>query len=634
MSSDEQSSSSLTRSTSPPDRGPVRRLLALAWRHRTLCLLAFVGQVATLAFGLGALGASGLAIDVIRGALDPHAPAPRWPLGLAPPAGWSVERIVAAIGGTALGFAAARAAIVRGTAIVVGRLVHLDLVPELRAQVYDRLLGLPPRFFDRNPSGSIINRVTGDVQSVRGFIDGVLLQGGVLLLTLAVYVVYMVRVHAALAVACLAPTPLTLLATLRFSRWARPAYEKNRALADAMVLGFTDGVKGIRVVKTFGVEARERARFEARNRAVRDQQEEIFRRVSRLGPTVSFVTAVDVAVLLLYGGWLVAGGAVTLGQLVVFAGLLQQFATQVSGMATVLNTLEQSVIAAGRVFEVLDAPLEIAAPAAPIPLPEPARGALRFAAVDFAYQPSVPVLQGIELAVEPGRCVAITGATGAGKTTLLALVARFFDVTAGQVLVDGVDVRALDPALLRRRLGFVFQESFLFRGTVADNIAFGRPDAGRKAIERAARVAVAHDFVTALPRGYDTVIEEGGVDLSGGQRQRLAIARALLLDPAILLLDDPTSALDAETESEVLAAVDSARRGRTTLLVTHRFRALGAADEVIVLHAGRVVERGAPAALLAAGGRYARAAALEVIEGQPEAAPPPETAPTPKATPR
>jgi ATP-binding cassette subfamily B protein len=601
-----------------PDRGPVRGLLALAWRHRTLCLLAFVGQVATLGLGLGALGASGLAIDVLRRALDLHAPVPRWPLGLSPPAAWSVGQTVAAIGATALAFAAARAAIVWGTALVVGRLVHLDLVPELRAHVYDKLLRLGPRFFDRNPGGSIINRVTGDVQSVRGFTDGVLLQGGVLLLTLAVYVAYMVRVHAGLAAACLAPTPLTLLATLRFSRWARPAYEKNRALADAMVLGFTDGVKGIRVVKTFGAEDRERARFEAHNRAVRDQQEEIFRRVSRLGPTVSFVTALDVFVLLLYGGWLVAGGTVTLGQLVVFAGLLQQFSTQVSGMATVLNTLEQSVIAARRVFEVLDAPLEIAPPARPARLPEPARGAVRFAGVGFGYEPSVPVLDGIDLAVEPGRCVAITGATGAGKSTLLALVARFFDPVRGEILVDGVDVRTLDLADLRRRVGVVFQESFLFRGTVADNIAFGRPGAARDAVERAARVAGAHGFVTALPGGYDTVIEEGGVDLSGGQRQRLAIARALLLDPAILLLDDPTSALDTETEGEVLAAVESARRGRTTLLVTHRFKALAAADEVLVLHAGRVVERGTPAALLAAGGRYARAAALDVIEAQPE----------------
>jgi ATP-binding cassette subfamily B protein len=593
-------------------------LLALAWRHRTLCLLAFGGQVLTLALGLGALGASGLAIDVIRQALDPRAPAARWPLGLAPPGAWSSGRIIAAIGGAALILAAARAVIVRGTALVVGRLVHLDLVPELRAQVYDKLLQLSPRFFDRNASGSIINRVTGDVQSVRGFIDGVLLQGGVLLLTLAVYVGYMVRVHPGLAAACLAPTPLTLLATLRFSRWARPAYEKNRALADAMVLGFTDGVKGIRVVKTFAGEAREMARFQARNRAVRDQQEEIFRRVSRLGPTVSFVTALDVAILLLYGGWLVAGGAVTLGQLVVFAGLLQQFSAQVSAMATVLNTLEQSVIAARRVFEVVDAPLEIAPPAAPLRLPEPARGALRFAGVCFGYEPSTPVLEAIDLTVEPGRCVAITGATGAGKSTLLALVSRFFDPGRGEILVDGIDVRRLALGDLRRRLGVVFQESFLFRATVADNIAFGRPGAGREAIERAARLAGAHEFVAALPGGYDTVLEEGGVDLSGGQRQRLAIARALLLDPPILLLDDPTSALDAETESEVMEAIEAARRGRTTLFVTHRFRALGAADEVLVMHAGRIDERGTHAALLAAGGRYARAAALEVIERQPE----------------
>ena len=268
--------------------------------------------------------------------------------------------------------------------MATSRLIHVDLVPALRARVFDRLMRLGFRFFERNESGSIINRITSDVQSLRSFIDGVLLQGALLIFTLAVYVAYMVHVHAGLTLACLAPTPLLWLATSWFSRWARPAYERNRTLSDAMVLAMSEGVKGIRVTKTFGAEAHEQERFRRRNRAVRDQQEQIFRRVSRFGPTVSFITAIALAILLLYGGALVARDALTLGQLVVFAGLLQQFSTQITGMATIVNTLEQSLTAARRVFEVLDAPIEVQAPPQPAPLAA-CRGAVRFEEVSFGY---------------------------------------------------------------------------------------------------------------------------------------------------------------------------------------------------------------------------------------------------------
>jgi ATP-binding cassette subfamily B protein len=434
--------------------------------------------------------------------------------------------------------------------------------------------------------------------------------------TLGMYVAYMARVNVGLLAACLAPTPLIALATWRFSRWARPAYEANRALSDAMVLALSEGVKGMRVTKTFGAEAQELERFRGKNRAVRDQQEQIFRRVSRLGPTVQFVTAINVAILLLYGGALVARGTMTLGQLVVFAGLLQQFATQISGMAAIFNTLEQSVTAARRVFEVLDAPLEVETPPDAVPLPAGShRGEIKFEGVSFGYQPGSAALSAIDLTIPAGRCVAIVGATGGGKSTLLALVPRFFDPAAGRVLVDGVDVRRLHLDDLRRHVGFVFQESVVFRGTVADNIAFGDPGAPREAIERAARIAGAHGFIAELPAGYDTVIEEAGHNLSGGQRQRLAIARAVLGQPSILLLDDPTSAVDAYTEAAVLEAVEAARAGRTTLLVTSRFSALRIADEIVVLDGGRIVERGTHAALRAAGGFYARAAALHDAEG-------------------
>ncbi len=579
----------------------------------------FAAQALLLGLAVSALRASGLAIDVVRRALDAGAPAPHFPAGLTPPATWAAGRVLLVLGGAVLVMAAARAVMSFGHAVAVGRLMHLELVPALRTRVYDKLQRLSFRFFDENASGSIINRVTGDVQAVRSFVDGVLLQGANMALSLGVYLVYMLRTHAGLTAACLAPTPLILLATSVFSRWAGPAYRANRDLVDRMVLTMSEGVHGIAVTKVFGREDHEMRRFRERNRAVLDQQQQVFRRVSRFGPSINAITAVDMAILLLYGGSLVARGAMTLGDLVVFAGLLQQFSGQVASMAGIFNTLQQSLAAARRVFEVLDAPVEVESPPRPV---RPARveGRVRFEGVGFGYAPDRAVLRAIDLEVQPGQCLAVFGAPGAGKSTLLSLIPRFYDPTAGRVLVDGVDVRQLDLETLRRHVGLVFQESLLFRSTIAQNIAFGHPEASRDAVERAARIAGAHDFIAALPDGYDTRVEEGAVNLSGGQRQRIAIARAVLLEPPILLLDDPTTAIDAHTEHEVLEALSAATRGRTTFLVANRLSALRRADTIVVLDRGAIVERGTHADLMARRGPYFEAASLQAADADGAAA--------------
>jgi ATP-binding cassette subfamily B protein len=324
---------------------------------------------------------------------------------------------------------------------------------------------------------------------------------------------------------------------------------------------------------------------------------------------------VDVAILLLYGGYLVARSTLTIGDLIVFAGLLQQFSGQISSMAGIINTLQQSLTGARRVFEVLDAPLEVQSPSNPR-RPRRLAGRVRFENVEFHYEPADVVLKGIDFEVAPGKCVAILGLTGAGKSTLLSLIPRFYDATRGRVLLDGVDVRELDLDTLRRNIGLVFQESLLFRNTVAQNIAFGHPEASREAVEQAARIAGAHDFVCELPNGYDTVLEEGAMNLSGGQRQRLAIARALLLEPPILLLDDPTTAIDPETEHEVLSAMDGAMTGRTTFVIANRLSTLRRADEILVLHDGRIVERGTHEALMRERGVYFRAASLQAADNE------------------
>jgi ATP-binding cassette subfamily B protein len=604
-------------SLSPPlsNAAILRRLFAFAWQYRRDCVAVLGYQALLLALGLAGLGTVGLAVDVIRHAALPAAAAPRWPLGLAPPAHLGALPVVFGLAGLVLVMAALRSLLNYRYSTAVGRLLQADIVPRLRGEVFDKLQRLDFRFFDANASGSIINRVTGDVQSLRSFVDGVLIQSVILLLSLAVYFAYMMGKHVGLTLASLASTPILWVSTALFSRWVQPAYAENRRLADELVLALSEGVQGIQVVRGFGGERHELERFRARNDRLRDQQRKIFWRVSLFTPGVSLMGQLNLVVLLFYGAAVVRQGQISLGDLIVLAGLLQQFSGQITNLATVVNTLQQSLIGARRVFEVLDAPVAVKSPPAPVRPPR-LEGAVRFEGVRFAYAEEA-VLDGIDLDVPTGTRLAILGETGAGKSTLLSLIPRFYDPTGGRVLMDGIDARDLDLPFLRRQIGVVFQESFLFSDTVAANIAFGHPGASRADIERAARVARAHDFVSALPQGYDTRVGEGGAGLSGGQRQRLALARALLLEPRVLLLDDPTAALDPETEEELFAALESAVAGRTTFIIAHRLSTLRRADLIVVLERGRIVQRGTHEALMREGGPYLRAMSLQVVDAEP-----------------
>jgi ATP-binding cassette, subfamily B, bacterial len=612
-------------SAAPASQSPLRRLLQLTWHYREACLRVLLLQTTLLGLSLGGLSLVGLCVDLLRHAVDPHAPVPAWPLGLEPPGAWSTTERLFLLGGLVLALGSAHGLVSFAHGVQSGRVQHLRLVPELRARVFHKLLRLSFSFYDASGSASIINRVTSDVQAARSFVDGVMLQGGVLLLTLSVYAGFMLRAHVPLTLACLAATPLIWLLTLRFSTWARGAYQKTRELVDEVVRSMSEGVHGIVVTKVFGREAEELARFERRNLAVVDQQQEIFRRASNFSSSVHFTSQINVAVLLGYGGWLVVKGSLSLGDLIVFANVLTQFATQVSAMARVVNTLQESLAGARRVFEVLDAEVEIQSPeSALVPggagVPSLA-GGLRLEGVSFRYPgANAAALSELDLDVPAGACVGILGGTGAGKSSLLHLVPRFYDVTSGRVTIDGHDVRAYDVDALRRNVGVVFQETLLFRQSIAENIAFGHPEADAAAIERAARIAGAHDFIQELPAGYATMLAEEGLNLSGGQRQRLALARAVLVEPKLLLLDDPTTALDPETEREVLGALRRVLAGRTTLIVSNRLSTLRFAQRIIVLEGGRIVEQGTHRELMALGGLYRRTALLQGIERADEEA--------------
>jgi ABC-type multidrug transport system fused ATPase/permease subunit len=589
-------------------------MLRLAWRYRNECLFILLLQSLLLVMALSGLGLTGLGIDYIAFKVGVQDKQPRWPWGLQPPTDWSPMHVIGTIALLIVAIAAVRSLLHYLAAVAQGRLVNQKIVVHLRSAVYNKLQRLSFRFFDANESGSIINRVTGDVQAVRQFIDQVLMQSIMLTISLTFYLFYMLQIHVALTLWCLVTTPLLAVMSVVFSRLVRPAYRRNRVLYDRMIVTLAENVQGVHVVKGFARESEEVGKFADANREVKDQQWWIFKMVSRFVPGVGMVTQINLVILLGYGGYLYTRGEISIGQgLAIFAVLLQNFSNQVAATANIANSIQHSLIGAQRVFEVLDAPVDIKSPANPRKL-DRARGEVAFEHVTFGYKPDDPVLSDVSFHIQPGTCVAIVGATGSGKSTLMSLIPRFYDPQQGVVRIDGIDIREVEVDALRRNVGLVFQESFLFSTTVAANIAFGHPDATREQIEKAARIAAAHEFISELSQGYDTPVGERGNDLSGGQKQRLAIARAILLEPAILLMDDPTAAIDPETEHEILVAMDSAMRGRTTFIVAHRLSTLRRADLILVLDAGRIVQTGTHDELMQQKGHYRRAAKLQIAD--------------------
>ncbi len=597
----------------------VRRLLALAWQFRADCIWSTVLSLVLLLLGIIGLNLLGVVIDVIRHALDPSQPAPRYPFGWHPPAEWPPLTIVTVLALAIVVQAVVRSVLTYYYGMITARLTQGEIVPALRAQMYTKLQRLSFSFFDNHGSNSIFNRVTGDVQNTRLFVDGVLLQGVNMIMTLGAYAFFMWRIEPALTLACLSVSlPLWCVAHYYSSR-LRPGYLRNRELTDQMILTFSESIRGMQTVKGFAAESHQIRRFETASDEVSSQQGKIFWDLSIFTPGTQMLSQLSLVILFAYGGYLYVQGKIALGGgLVVFAGLLQQFTAQVATISTIANSVQQSLAAARRVFEVLDTPVEVQSRPNAI-LPGRLTGQLTFENVSFGYNPEKPVLKDISFASEPGQVIGIFGMTGVGKSSLLGLVPRFYDPQAGRILADGHDLRDLDLDAFRRQIGIVYQESFLFSNTVAANIAFGHPNATSEQIERAARIASAHDFIKDLPHGYETVLGESGVDLSGGQRQRLALARALLLEPPILILDDPTASVDAKTENEIVAALREAMTGRTTFVVSGRLSLLRQADHILVIEDGRLTQSGTHAELVHKPGPYHETALLQIMDlGEPE----------------
>jgi ABC-type multidrug transport system fused ATPase/permease subunit len=476
--------------------------------------------------------------------------------------------------------------------LVAGR-VSLGVERDLRDRLYGHFLSLELAFFDRHQTGQLMSRATVDLQGIRFFLGYGLIfmmQSG---LTIVLAAGAMAVIDPQLALISLAPVPFVVFIASRYGRQARPALQEVQQRIGELTANVEENIGGVRVVKAFAREEQQLARFTGQTGRVFSQAMVSTRLQAFYNPLIGFLPQLGLAAILLLGGRRVIDGTLTTGEFTTFYIYLLMLLGPMRTLGVMLGMAQRATAAGARMFEILDREPAISAPAAPVPLPPEGRGALSLRGVTHTYpEAGRPALRDVTLEVPAGRTVAIVGATGSGKTTLVQLVPRLYDPAEGTVAVDGVDVRDLDPAQLRAAIAVVTDDPFLFSTSVRDNIAYARADATDEDVEQAARRAQAHDFITELPDGYDTLVGERGLTLSGGQRQRLAIARAFLADPRILVLDDATSAVDASTEQAIKLALREVMAGRTTLVIAHRLSTIALADEIVVLEDGAVAAHG------------------------------------------
>ncbi|MGI8863822.1 MAG: ABC transporter ATP-binding protein [Solirubrobacteraceae bacterium] len=517
---------------------------------------------------------------------------------------WVIAIAVAGI--LRLGLSAARR-------LVAGR-VSLGVELDLRNLLYGRLQRLELGFFDHQQTGQLMSRATVDLQAVRFFLGYGLIFIAQSLLSIVLAGVAMFLIRPELAALALASVPFVVLIAFRYGKRSRPALQEAQQRIAELTADAEESVSGVRVVKAFAQEERQLDRFRHSVQRVFDQQILAIRIQALYGPMISFLPNLGLAAILLVGGREVINGSLTVGQFTAFYAYLLMLISPMRTLGYMLSAAQRATASGARIFQILDREPEITSPPQAPELPAgPGRVSLSAVGLTFEGSPRA-ALHDVDLEIAAGRTVALVGAMGSGKTALVSLLSRLYDVTTGSVMIDGADVRSVDLVSLRRAIAVVTDDPFLFSATVHDNVAYARPEATREEVEKAARAAQADSFIGQLPEGYDTLVGERGMTLSGGQRQRLAIARALLADPRILVLDDATSSVDATTEQSIKEALGEVMAGRTTLIIAHRLSTIALADEIVVLEDGHLAAHGSHDELLGESELY-----REIVEkGMPD----------------
>jgi ABC-type multidrug transport system fused ATPase/permease subunit len=573
---------SLTPPQSPRNARTFARLLGFLRPYRTAVILSAVLAIASQGAAIAVVVLTGVVINEIRGGAS--------------------ETLLAVLVGAILAVGLVKAILLYGRRILSGG-PSLGIEYDMRDSLYAHLLRMSFGFYDRNQTGQLMSRATVDLQAIRFFLGFGLIFFAQHFATVAIVTVVLFVYSWKLALVALAITPVIVAVAYRYSHVTHPVLrDVQQRLADVTTVA-EESIVGVHVVKAFAQEERRQDQFEERTNALFTKSVEANKQRSVYVPLLTFMPMLAQAAVLLVAGRMVIDGSLTIGAFFAFNLLLSMLVAPLRMIGMWIGQAQRSTAAGERFFQIVDEPEGItdADDAAEL---GPGAGEIVFEGVTFGYMPGRPVLRDIDLVIPAGTKIAIVGPTGSGKTSLAALVARFYDVDTGRVLVDGEDVRHVTRRSLRREIGLISQDPVLFSASIRDNIAFGVPDIPQEQVEAAAQAAQAHAFIQELPDGYDTVIGERGITLSGGQRQRIAIARAIVIDPRILILDDATASVDATTEMRIREGLETAMRGRTTIIIAHRLSTIALADSIAVLEDGRIAAHGTQEELLATSAVY------------------------------